>query len=141
MAAGSPHHLGRGRGDHEGCAPEEDQGNHASRLGFMASSEMRGEAHPSRAETGAPSLLPKISQLHPVKLGWVSHRPGGPPQVLLPGPGSRPGPSAHTHTPQGPQSQSTPFCPSEQPAKPTSPTLSPLAFYSPLSGLLFSQQR
>lgn len=103
MAAGSPHHLGRGRGDHEGCAPEEDQGNHASRLGFMASSETRGEAHPSRAaETEAPSLLPKISQLHPVKLGWVSHRPGGPPQVLLPGPGSRPGPSAHTHTPQGP---------------------------------------
>lgn len=122
MVAGSLHHLGRWCGDQEGCSPEEDRGGHASRLGFMASSEKRGEAHPSQAaETGAPSLLPKISQLHPVKLGWVSQRPGGPPQGLLPGPGSRRGPSAHTHTPQGPQSQSTPFCPSEQPTKPPPP--------------------
>lgn len=141
MAAGSLHHLGRGCGDQEGCSPEEDRGGHPSRLGFVASSEKRGEAHPSwAAETGAPSLLPKISQLHRVKRVGESETRR---------PTSSPAPRAwlkawalctHAH-PAGTPKPEHPFLPLGTSNRATSPTLSSLAFYPPLSGLLFSQQR
>ena len=99
---------------------------------------------PGPQRLGLPLSLPKISLSHPSKLRWVTQRRGRAPRLRLPGPGSwarpRRGPSAHPPPSRwDPKAAGgTPSSLSEQPGKPASPTLSPLSFYSHLSGLLFS---
>lgn len=109
---------------------------------------LREEATPWLTPAGPQSLglplsLPKISLSRPVKLRWVTQRPGRPPCLLLSGPGSwarpRRGPSKHTQGRGTPKQLGAPLPPSQNgQGSPPPPPLSPLSFSSRLSGLLLS---